>query len=117
MAAALSQLDAIVARSLELPVRLLAFLGALDLRAPGLSVDSGRCMVCRVTLEAVSRMWYDGVPGVECSTMMVSETMIHEVKHFQLCSVQRQHAHERGEARREYKEMNKESRVNAYQEV
>ena len=50
-AAALSQLDPVVSgRCVELPVRCLALLRALALRAPGLSVDSEGCMMCGITL-------------------------------------------------------------------
>ena len=50
-AAVLSQSDAIVSgRCVELPVRCLALLRALTLRAPGLSVDSEGCMMCEITL-------------------------------------------------------------------
>ena len=50
-AAVLSQLDAIGSRRcVELPVRCLALLRALALWAPGLSVDSERCMMCEITL-------------------------------------------------------------------
>ena len=66
-AAALSQLDAIVARRcMELPVRCLALL-----RAPGLSVDSERYMVCGVILEAIPRRRYDGIPVVGPSTVIL----------------------------------------------
>ena len=80
-------------------------------------------MICRVTLEAIPRKRYNGVPGIGCSTAVVFETVarIHEVKHFvrflQACYVQCQDAHVRGNAGRECKEMNQESRVNAYQEA
>ena len=51
-AAALSQLDHVVlGRCVELPVRCLALLRALALRAPGLSSgDSEGCMICGITL-------------------------------------------------------------------
>ena len=95
-AAALSQLDAIVARRcMELPVRCLALLRALALWAPGLSFDSARCMMYGITLEAIPNRRYDGVPGVGCSMAIVSETVarIHEVEYFgqflQFCCVQR----------------------------
>ena len=50
-AAALSQLDLVVSRRcVELPVRCLALLRALALRAPSLFVDSEGCMMCGITL-------------------------------------------------------------------
>ena len=76
-----------------------------------------------ITLEAIPGRQFDGVGRVECSVAIVPETVarIHEVKYFgrflQVCYIQWQHAYGRGEARRECKEINQESKVNAYQEA
>ena len=110
-AAVLSQLDVIVSRRcVELPVRCLALLRVLALRASGLSVDSEGCMMCGITLEAIPRRQFNGVPRVGCSVAIGSETVarFHEVKYLgqflQVCYIQWQHAYRRGEARRECKE-------------
>lgn len=76
-AGALSRMGA--RRCIELPIRFLALL-----RTPGWFINSERCMMYGVTLEAISRRRYDGIQGVGCSTAVVSETVarIHEVEHF-----------------------------------
>ena len=75
-AAVLSHLDAIVSRRcVELPVRCLALLRALALQAPGLSVDSERCMMFEITLWAISQRQFYVVPRVGCSVVIVPETV------------------------------------------